>query len=82
MDREEISILAGACCNDSECAVLRRPYAMAWGPERAAVDRLERKGFLAFESSHRQHDGTFIRRSKITEAGREALRASAPRQPA
>lgn len=75
MDDREVRMLASAVCNDSQCAIVRRPYGGLWDSDFTTMKGLEARGYLQFETYH--HDPfsrDFIRRSEITEIGRTELR--------
>lgn len=83
MDDREVRVLASAICNDSRCAIARRPYGGLWGADFTTIKGLEARGYLRFESCHYDpFNKDFIRRSAITETGSAELTRECHKPPA
>ena len=77
LTKEELRILAVAATDGHSEYCVFRDYNKPWGEECAAMKHLEDLGFMKIESAGRiPPSQQYVRRSVITDAGREAPAAT------
>lgn len=78
----QLGLLRDAVAAGDGETILRREYGKKWGDERTAMHGLEMMGHMQFASCHRDVSSKdFVRQSRITETGREALDAAQDESP-
>ena len=77
LTQEELLIITVAAIDDHGEYCVSRDYNKPWGEQCAAMKHLEDLGFMKIKSAGRiPPSQQYVRRSVITDAGREALAAT------